>query len=355
MKPIDEIDDLLTRAGAQWRADEPSAPEPDLERITGASRRPQRWVPVLAAASVVAVAAVTLSLLPNGTPATPQSGPPAPATPEAVQSFANRNEPTGSNDDLLVRDGSKVRVSGQVIAAPNVAPVFCPDRPIPTIGYLPGKAPAPTCPDGLKVALTGVNVNLLTDLETIQGVRTGRATLTGIWTNRTIAVQQQAAPTPPPNVVTPPLPCPPPKGGWPVKPSNLDDPKVTQFLDKHRDQAFGPVIYHPYGEGRTKPVVIFVGVAHGDRAAFRKAFEAVYKGNLCVAPAQLSRGDADQLSGKLAGLMDRDDLGITSSHTAMDGASENVQLLVYTDAVKAALAPIGLGKLRIEPAVLPVA
>jgi hypothetical protein len=38
----------------------------------------------------------------------------------------------------------------------------------------------------------------------------------------------------------------------------------------------------------------------------------------------------------------------------MDGSSENVRLLVYTDAVKAALAPIGLGNLRMEPAVQPV-
>ncbi|MFB6723938.1 hypothetical protein ACFCV3_27415 [Kribbella sp. NPDC056345] len=359
MNPIDEVDDLLTRAGAQWRADQPSAPEPDLDRITGANRRPRRWAPALAAASVVVVAAVTVSVLPRGGTAAPQGAQSAPpsapaATPEAVDSVAKGNQQPGSNDDLLVRDGAKVRVSGQVIAAPNVAPVFCPSRPIPTIGYPPGKAPAPTCPDGLKVTLKGVDVSLLTDLETIQGVRTGRATLTGIWTNRTITVQQQAAPTPERDFVTPPLPCPPPKGGWPAKPSNIEDPKVAQFLDQHRDQAFGPAIYRPDGEGRTKPVVVFVGVAHGDRAAFRRAFEEVYDGNLCVAPVRLSQGDADQLSGKVAGLMNRDALGITTSYTQMDGSSENVRLLVYTDAVKAALAPIGLDKLRIEPAVVPV-
>ncbi|GAB3949251.1 hypothetical protein GCM10029976_081880 [Kribbella albertanoniae] len=351
---IDDVDELLVRAGAQWRADEPSAPEPDLDRITGARQRPRRWVPALAAASVVAVAAATLSILPNGGTAAPQTAQAPAPTPEAVESVANGNQPTGSNDDLLVRDGTKVRVSGEVIAAPNVPPVFCPSRPIPLIGHMPGKAPAPTCPDGLKVSLQGVDVSRLTDLATIQGVRTGRATLTGIWTGRTIAVQQQAAPTPERDFVTPPLPCPPPKGGWPVKPSNIEDPKVAKFLDQHRDQAFGPVIYRPYGDGRTKPVVVFVGVAHGDRAAFRRAFEEVYDGNLCLAPARLSQGDAEQLSGKVAGLMNRDALGITTSYTQMDGASENVRLLVYTDAVKAALAPIGLDNLRIEPAVVPV-
>ncbi|WP_405061278.1 hypothetical protein OG474_06440 [Kribbella sp. NBC_01505] len=359
MNPIDEVDDLLVRSGAQWRSEQPSAPEPDLERITGA--RPRRWVPALAAASIVAVAAVTLTVLPgkgNAPAAAPQPGPAtlpaAAATPEIAQSFADGNQRTGSGDDLLVRDGSKVRVSGEVIAAPNTAPVFCPSRPVPMIGYRPGKAPAPTCPEGLKVTLKGVDVSRLTDLVTIHGVQTGRAALTGIWTGRTIAVQVQTAPIPDRDLVTPPLPCPPPKGGWPAKPSNVQDPKVAQFLDKHRDQAFGPAVYHPYGEGRTKPVVVFVGVAHGDRAAFRTAFEQVYDGNLCVAPVRLSQGDADRLSTKVAGLMNRNDLGITASYTQMDGASENVRLLVYTDSVKSALAPVGLENLRIEPAVQPV-
>ncbi|MFK4087483.1 hypothetical protein ACI2LF_25465 [Kribbella sp. NPDC020789] len=357
MNPIDEVDDLLRQAGAQWRAEQPSAPEPDLDRITGAGRRPRRWVPALAAASVAAVAAVTLTVLPDGngqpaaTPANPKLGP---ATVPAAEPVATGNQEPGSNDDLLVRDGAKVRVNGQVIAAPNAAPVFCPSRPVPMIGYLPGKAPAPTCPDGLKVTLKGVDLNLLTDLETIQGVRTGRAALVGTWTGRSIDVQQQTAPTPEKETANPPLPCPPPQGGWPAKPSNVQDPKVAQFLDQHRDQVFGPTLYHPYGEGRTKPVVAFVGVAHGDREAFRKEFETVYSGNLCVAPARLSQGDADRLSTKVAGLMNRPELGITSSYTQQDGASENIRLVVYTDSVKAALAPIGLEKLRIEPAVRPV-
>ncbi|TDD60044.1 hypothetical protein E1263_12350 [Kribbella antibiotica] len=359
MNPIDEVDELLMQTGAQWRAEQPSAPEPDLERITRQERRPKRWVPALAAASVVAVAAVTLTVLPDTGGAPAATPPAAPVTlpaagPQIVESVAVGNEQAGSSDALLVRDGAKVRVSGQVIAAPNTAPVFCPSRPVPTIGYLPGKAPAPSCPEGLKVTLKGVNVSLLTDLETVQGVQTGRATLTGIWTARTIAVQEQTAPTPDRDIATPPLSCPPPTGGWLAKPSNVEDPKVAQFLDQHRDQAFGPTIYHPYGEGRTKPVVVFVGVARGDRAAFRKSFEEVYSGNLCVAPVRLSRQDADQLSTKVAGLMNRNDLGITTSYTQMDGASENVRLLVYTESVKDALTPIGLDKLRIEPAVVPV-
>ena len=66
MNPTDEVDDLLTRAGARWRADQPSAPEPDLERMLGGCRRPRGWVPALAAASVAAIAAAALTVLPGG-------------------------------------------------------------------------------------------------------------------------------------------------------------------------------------------------------------------------------------------------------------------------------------------------
>ena len=34
MNPSDKVDDFLAEAGAQWRAGQPSAPEPDLDRIT---------------------------------------------------------------------------------------------------------------------------------------------------------------------------------------------------------------------------------------------------------------------------------------------------------------------------------
>jgi len=33
MNPSDDVDDFLAKAGAQWRAGQPSAPEPDLDRI----------------------------------------------------------------------------------------------------------------------------------------------------------------------------------------------------------------------------------------------------------------------------------------------------------------------------------
>jgi hypothetical protein len=106
MNPTDEVDDLLTRAGARWRADQPSAPEPDLDRILGGGRRPRRWVPALAAASVAAIAAAALTVLPDG------DKQPAATT----QSIAQGNK--APYDDLLVRDGDQVTATGRVIVAP---------------------------------------------------------------------------------------------------------------------------------------------------------------------------------------------------------------------------------------------
>ena len=86
MNPTDEVDDLLTRAGARWRADQPSAPEPDLDHIVGGRRRPRRWVPALAAASVAAIAAAALIVLPDGA-----NEPAATDTPKAY-SYASGSE-----------------------------------------------------------------------------------------------------------------------------------------------------------------------------------------------------------------------------------------------------------------------
>ena len=113
MKPTDEIDDLLTRAGARWRADQEAPPEPDLEYMLSGGRKPRRWVPALAAASVAVVAAGIIAVLPNHQDQ-PQ-GPP--------QSIAQGNHQP--NDEQLVKPGDKVQVSGRIVAVPGKMPVFC--------------------------------------------------------------------------------------------------------------------------------------------------------------------------------------------------------------------------------------
>ncbi|MEU4604372.1 hypothetical protein AB0F43_15430 [Kribbella sp. NPDC023972] len=352
MNPTDEVDDLLTRAGVRWRADQPSAPEPDLERMLG-GRRNRAWVPALAAASVAAIAAAALTVLPEGGPE-PTAGP--------SQSVAQSNQPEArtvqsgsSNDDLLIRPGDKVQVSGDVIAVPGKAPVFCPPLAKPAIGYPPGKEPAPSCPDTLAVTLKGVNLDRLTDPKMIKGVRTGRAAVIGLWGDRSIDVQEQKAPVVPVSKPLAPLPCPPPAGGWVSKPSNINSPAVVDFLAARADQIYGPVTYYPNGSSRGAPVVMMVGVAHGDLEAFRTAFEKVYEGNLCVAPVLLSRTDTDRVNQQVGDLMSQRELGITmSGGSGLDGGRVLVQLLAYTEQVKAALTPVGLDMVEVAPAVRPV-
>jgi hypothetical protein len=348
MNPTDEVDELLTRAGAQWRADQPSAPEPDLDHILGGHRRPRRWVPALAAASVAAIAAAALSILPGA-----DKEPAATSGDDTSQVVVEGNKTAGQ--DLLIRPGDKVQVSGEVIAAPGKAPVFCPPLAKPAIGYLPGQEPAPTCPAEFAVTLKGVNLDQLTGAKVTKGVRSGTATLIGIWGDRSIDVQGQKAPAAPVELQLPPLPCAAPAGGWVSKPNNLDSAAVTAFLDAHADQVFGPVLYYPKGTARNAPVVVMVGVAHGNLATLKAAFEKVYDGNLCVTPVLLSRADNDRISQSLQNLMARKELAIYGSGgSAMDGGPVDVNVVAYTEQVKAALTPIGLDLLKVQPIVKPV-
>ncbi|MFF0264272.1 hypothetical protein [Kribbella sp. NPDC004536] len=336
MNPVDEMDDLLRRAGARWRADQELPPEPDLEHIVHGKRK--SWIPALAAAGVAVIAAATLAVLPNHNDPTPAAQP-----------------ADSTTDPLLVKPGDKVRVSGQVIAVPGKTPVYCAPLAVAAIGYPKGKEPAPSCPAAYSVSLNGVDLDRIPDITTIKGVRTGHATLTGIWGDRAIDVTEQSAVTEPKPTPFPKLPCAAPAGGWQPKPSNVASPAVTAFLAAHADQAYGPVTYYPNGTSRNAPVVIMVGVAHGDLAAFREAFEKVYSGNLCVTPVLMSRADDERVNNELSTKVDAPKLGIYMTGGAgMTGGPATVSMLVYTQQVKDALTPIGLNLLAMDPQITPV-
>ncbi|RZU18677.1 hypothetical protein EV645_0875 [Kribbella rubisoli] len=343
MKPTDEIDDLLTRAGARWRADQDAPPEPDLEYMLGGGRKPRRWVPALAAASVAVVAAGIIAVLPNHQ-GQPQSPP---------QSFAQGNhEP---NDELLVKPGDKVQVSGRIIAVPGKTPVFCAPLASTAIGYPPGKEPAPSCPDEFAVKLNGLDLDQISGMTTIKGVRTGSATVTGLWRDGAIDVQQQSAPVTPVPTPLPKLPCAAPAGGWLSKPSNIYSAAVQSFLAANAGQVYGPTTYYPNGTSRNAPVVMVLGVAHGDPAALREAFEKVYSGNLCVVPVLMSEADSDRVRTELDKILPKRDLGAYQYGGAGPaGGRAPISLLVYTEQVKAALAPVGLDLLDVHPDVRPV-
>lgn len=348
MNPTDKVDDLLAKAGAQWRADQPSAPEPDLDRMLN-HKRPRRWVPALAAASVAAIAIAALTVLPGGSEPSV-----APSTEKPAVAQGNSKDP----DSLLVRNGDRVEMSGEVIAAPGKSPIYCAPHAEVAIGYPPGKEPAPTCSADISVKLIGVDLDRLTDASTIKGVRSGQARLVGIWQDRTVTVQEQTAPvvvkaTPSPRQDA--VPCPTPSGGWPKISSNIDSPEVSQWLTARADQIDSPALLYPEGASRTKPMVVRIGVAHGDVDAFRREFEKVYQGNLCVVRARFSQKDVENIQNALMPAFHQK-LGITgSSGPGLDGGDKvDLDLLVFDEKTRAALTPIGLDKLALNAAVIPL-
>ncbi|MGW1343672.1 hypothetical protein ACWCOV_21670 [Kribbella sp. NPDC002412] len=348
MNPTDEVDDLLTRAGARWRADQPSAPEPDLDRIMGGRRRPRAWVPALAAASVAAIAAAALTVLPGG-----EQGPAT--TGETPQSVAKGNQ--APNDDLLVRDGGRVRAGGQVIAVPGKEPVFCPPLPQPAIGWAKGNEPAPSCPAQYAVTLKNFDLAKLAQAETIKGVRTGHAIVTGVWAGRTIDVQDQEVPETrsttaelqlPPDEV----PCPAPAGGWKTVPNTIDKVAVADFLAARENQATDPRLLYPKGHVPGAPEVYTIGVAHVDPAAFRTAFEKVYDGNLCVHQVKYSKADLARIGASVGELIGKG-LGVYA-YGAGSVDKFGISALVYDEKLKAALTPAGLENFELEVSVKPV-
>jgi hypothetical protein len=351
MNPSDDVDDFLAKAGAQWRAGQPSAPEPDLDRIADQTgRRPRYWAPVLAAASVLVIATAALVVLPG------KEKP----TADPIQTLA-----TGDSMDqaaLLVRNGDRVEVDGEVIAAPGKPVLYCAPHAEPAIGYAPGMEPAPTCPAGLEVKLTGVHLDRLSSPSTVKGVRTGQAHLTGIWTDRAIAVQDQSAPRRTPDAWLPKVPCKEPPGGWqPGSANELISPAVTAFVNARLDQLAQPWIGWPAGTPPTAepsapanaPSVLVIEVAKGDPATIRKALEPLVTGNLCVTRGRFSQADLKRTSDAVFAL-DVRGLGISSSDGGMGNKPVGVQLLVVDEKALAEFTKIGLDKLELTPAVVPV-
>jgi hypothetical protein len=348
MNPTDEVDDLLAKAGAQWRAGQPSAPEPDLDRITaGADRRFRRWVPAVAAASVAVIAAAALVV--------PGSGEEKAAEPAHILASGNKTDPAS----LLVRNGDRVEVDGLVIAAPGKPVVFCRPLPRAAVGGLPESPPR--CPANHAVELTGVDLDRLSQPSTIQGVRSGSAHLIGIWTDGSIAVQEQNAPRPfhDENME---VPCAPPPGGWPVTTETSLTSKLQAFVDARPDQLGaiwigwpegGPGPDSPGADPSLKPSVVMVGVAHGEVAAIRQAVEPLFAGNLCVYRTRFSQTEVKQFAAAVTALP-LEQFGVEGPGLGVGDRPVSIGLLVVNEQALAVLGPIGLDKLDLRPSVRPV-
>jgi hypothetical protein len=308
----DDMDHVLTDAGARWRATQPAPPEPVVPRDTQLRRR--RWLAVTATAAGVAIVTAGAAVLTTHTRPLPAStGPNGPAA---------RVDPA----TLVVRNGDLVEASGKVIAAPGKPVVLCPPLAEPAIGYLPGKEPAPTCPATLAVTVVGVDLGRLAEPATVQGVRTGYAMLRGTWKDRVVTVTAQGPPAAEP-ASGPDLPvlCAPPPGGWlPGEGTGPGESNVElgNYLQQHPDQFGQPWVGWPAGmpSGATdapsytdKPSVLVVPVVAGDLDRIRTDLTAIYHGNLCVARAPagtLSQQRTQSVLDRVTPLMDAHANGI---------------------------------------------
>lgn len=385
MKSTDEGEVLLAKAGARRCVDQLSAPDRVPGRPFRGSRRWGRWmVPIATGASVVVIAAAAV-LAP-------------------VQSVAASNKPQ------IVRDGDAVEVDGEVVAVPGEPVRYCVPAPMPmpmpaTATALPSAAatplapvlatatalpsapatlPAPVpvpatapataparsvvgpglrsgCGGGEYVEVTGVELDRLSSPTTVDGVRTGFAHLVGTWAGGRIAVERQGAPVPDEPAVEE-VPCRPPAGGWREGgDAEVITPAVERFVADRSAQLQEPWIGWPEGyesdqkPGTTasKPSVVMIGVAHGNLAAIRAALTPLVAGNLCVLPVKLSQDEVQKLHAAANDLPTRE-LDIYSVGIGAGERPVNVQLRVLDERVAAALSPLGLDNLKLEPAVKPV-
>lgn len=347
-EPPDEMDQLLRRAGANWRAGQPPAPEPDFARIRPPHRLgpARRWAPVLAAAAVVAVAGA-IAILPGGSGGVGPVATPTSTAPRSGNTSGTVVDGGPAQAGLVVHDGETVEMSGQVIARPGKAVVMCPSLPTGYPAYPPGQEPAPTCPARFAVTVIDVDFSRLTQPGMRKGVRFGTASVRGVWRNRTIEVREQSAPRP---VVSPPdepPPCAEPMGGWRIG-SDKSRQAMLKFVDRNPDR-FAEVWLASLKD--LPSYVLMVPVAGGDVDATRRELEKLYDGNnLCVVPArfsarQLERAERSLLqAGPAFGLFG---VGVQRQQVQVD-------LLVVTERSYAEFTKIGLHLLDLRPAVRPV-
>lgn len=307
------------------------------------------YLPAVAAAAAVAAVATGIAIAASGgDAASPRKATPEPAT-----------------GGQLVRNGDRAEVSGTVIAAPGRPVIYCPDLPQADIGYPPGKEPPPSCPDRLAVKLTGVDLDRLADPGSRKGVRFGRATLRGIWQDRTIAVDEQTPPSP--GAVEPPrvdvVPCPAPPGGW--KPGRWGDAglrsnTLTEFVRGHRERFDDVRMAYPDGVPSTPPTilteVVVVPLLTGDLEQARRELGKLYDGNLCVYRAtQLFELDALDAANNAMDVLMRDQTNaVWSFSPSSPTKAGEVELLVLDERLYRAIDRIGFKYFDLKPSVRPV-
>jgi hypothetical protein len=295
-----------------------------------AQRRRRGWmVAAAAAAGACAFAVVIAAVLSNG------GGPSG--TPVAGA--------TSVRDDLVVREGDPVEVTGVVDAEAGKPVMICSRFPHPT----PSNAGRTRCSGQEPVTLTGFDVDRLDPADQSVTVR-------GLWNHGTIAVTSQSAPLPDESEEPVDIPCAAPLGGW--KPGS--DPagmgKVERYLRQHADR-FGMYWIGAPGpdpnSGAT--AVVVVPVVTGDLEAERAELGKLFAGNLCVIRGRVSAAEAERLFGAIQQLSS-DPVNDFRGTGGLSSGDRPVRLrpVVVNEHFYLELAKLGLDKMDIKPFVKPV-
>lgn len=262
----------------------------------------RRWLlPGLAAGAVVLVAAGTVVGL-SGRGDDPVAAGPGTTTPAAPLPV----DPA----DLLVRDGTQVAVSGQVVALPGRPVRMCAPLAVALPGYEPGSEPLPEyCEVG--VTVRGLDLAAIGGRTLDRGVVTGRARVEGRYASGVVTVTRQAAPDPEvqrPSSLSERPPCAPPPGGWRATADPAEIDPLAAYAAAHPDAYVDPWVTYPGGypttdDGSTPYPTVTVPVVGTvlDPAAAEPALRKVHPGNLCVVRVPRSAATLKTVTDRLTG------------------------------------------------------
>jgi hypothetical protein len=308
-------------------------------------RRGGRWLPLVAAGAVVAVAAgVTVALNTRAgdgqEPAAASSG----------------SAPTGppARSDQVVRDGDRVSGRGLIVALPGRPVQLC--APYARVDIYPEPVPAP-CP--VAVTVTGLDLDRLTGRRERDGAVWGSARVEGVYRARTLTVTRQLddRPGPVPDVIREDrVPCPEPPGGWPrqpADPSRLID-ALTAAVAADPETYNGPWVRYPYGwhledTSDRKGIEVYLVGTTGDLEAARAALGKVMPPeHLCVTAVQWSKAAMDAAQKQLTGPA-AEAAGISGGRAELLQDRVVAELVVLDERAAAYLATVAAGRVVPRP------